>query len=124
MVNGRDDCRFPVLSSQEPLFHLLGTPEKDKKHVILDGGHVTPVGRPDVMKAILDWLDRYLGPVRSMIQRGRTRCCGASKKSSPMRFAMLRRAIFGSNFREPASALPFAREMMAGAQRNCGPGTA
>jgi hypothetical protein len=65
MVNGRDDFRFPVVSSQEPLFHLLGTPEKDKKHVILDGGHLTPMGRPDVMKAILDWLEHYLGPVQT-----------------------------------------------------------
>ena len=34
----------------------------DKRHVVLDGGHIPP--RPqDVFKEILDWLDRYLGPV-------------------------------------------------------------
>jgi eukaryotic-like serine/threonine-protein kinase len=65
MVNGRDDFRFPLETSQRPLFRLLGTPEKDKKHVVLDGGHLVPAGRPDVMKEILDWLDRYLGPVQT-----------------------------------------------------------
>ncbi len=65
MVNGRDDFRFPLEISQRPMFRLLGTPEKDKRHVIIDGGHSTPVGRPDFMKEVLDWLDRYLGPVQT-----------------------------------------------------------
>src|SRR5205807_8927495 len=56
MVNGRDDFRFVVESSQRPLFQLFGTPEKDKRHVVVDGGHVTPASRPDVVKEILDWL--------------------------------------------------------------------
>ena len=64
MVNGRDDFRFQLETSQLPLFRLLGTPEKDKLHVVLDGGHLNPVGRPDVMKEILEWLDRYLGLVK------------------------------------------------------------
>jgi dienelactone hydrolase/predicted Ser/Thr protein kinase len=65
MVNGRDDFRFPLETSQRPMFRLLGTPEKDKRHVVLDGGHLSPAGRPDIMKEILDWLDRYLGPVQT-----------------------------------------------------------
>ena len=64
MPNGRDDFRFPLETSQLPLFRLLGTPEKDKRHVVLDGGHLAVAGRPDVMKEILDWLDHYLGPVQ------------------------------------------------------------
>jgi pimeloyl-ACP methyl ester carboxylesterase len=61
MVNGRYDFFFPKETTQDPLFHLLGTPEKDKRHVVFDSGHVPP---PDLLiKEVLDWLDRYLGPV-------------------------------------------------------------
>jgi eukaryotic-like serine/threonine-protein kinase len=51
----------PYETSQRPLFRLLGTPEKDKKHVVFDSGHVPPW--PDVVRETLDWLDHYLGPV-------------------------------------------------------------
>jgi formylglycine-generating enzyme required for sulfatase activity/dienelactone hydrolase len=64
MVNGRDDFRFPLESSQIPLFRALGTPEKYKKHVLYDGGHAAIVVHPEIMKEILDWLDRYFGPVK------------------------------------------------------------
>jgi pimeloyl-ACP methyl ester carboxylesterase len=64
MINGRADFIFPVESSQLPLMRAFGTPAKDKKHVLLDGGHATPVAQPDLMKAYLDWLDQYLGPVQ------------------------------------------------------------
>ena len=63
MLNGADDFTFPLETSQIPLFRQLGTPEKDKKHVVLDGGHASPVTRLDMVKEALDWLDRYLGPV-------------------------------------------------------------
>jgi len=62
MVNGRDDFLYPVELSQKPLFRLLGSPEKDKRHVILEGGHNMP--RNQTIKEILDWLDRYLGPTK------------------------------------------------------------
>ena len=62
MLNGRYDHFFPVESSQIPLFRLLGTPEKDKKHVIYDTGHAPP--RKDFIRETLDWLDKYLGPVK------------------------------------------------------------
>lgn len=53
---------FPVETSQAPLFQLLGTPAEDKRHVVFeDAGHVPP--RIAVIREILDWLDRYLGPV-------------------------------------------------------------
>jgi pimeloyl-ACP methyl ester carboxylesterase len=61
MINGRYDFLAPLETSQKPLFRLLGSPEKDKKHVVLDSGHVPPW--PDVVRQTLDWLDRYLGPV-------------------------------------------------------------
>src|SRR5262249_48963944 len=64
MLNGRYDTTFPVETSQVPLFRLLGTPEKDKRHVILEGSHVVLMSaRNEVIRETLDWLDRYLGPV-------------------------------------------------------------
>jgi eukaryotic-like serine/threonine-protein kinase len=63
MLNGADDFSFPLESSQLPLFRQLGTPEKDKKHVVFEGGHASPLSRMDMVKEALDWLDRYLGPV-------------------------------------------------------------
>lgn len=65
MINGEDDSFYPVETSQRPLFNRLATPERDKRHVIVpDAGHV--VHRQSFMKEILDWLDRYLGPVGAM----------------------------------------------------------
>lgn len=60
MLNGRHDFQFPLETSQLPLFRLLGTPASDKRHVVFDSGHVPP--RMEVIKEILDWLDRYFGP--------------------------------------------------------------
>jgi eukaryotic-like serine/threonine-protein kinase len=62
MINGRDDFLCPLEISQRPFFRLLGTPESDKRHVVLDGGHLPP-DRRAIIKAVLDWLDRSLGPV-------------------------------------------------------------
>jgi dienelactone hydrolase len=59
MLNGRDDFTFPIETSQEPLFRLLGTPAADKVRGLYDGGHVFPFSR--MIKDSLDWLDRYLG---------------------------------------------------------------
>jgi dienelactone hydrolase len=61
MQNGRDDFLFAVEASQRPLFRLLGTPEKDKKHLLYDGAH-NIFARLDLAKDMLEWLDRYLGP--------------------------------------------------------------
>jgi len=62
MLNGRDDFIFPVDTLQKPLFDLLGAPEADKRHVLLDGGHLPPHRRA-IIREVLGWLDRYLGPV-------------------------------------------------------------
>jgi hypothetical protein len=61
MLNGRDDFDYPLESSQEPLFRLLGTSEKDKSHIFWEGGHIPP--RISAIKETLDWLDLYLGSV-------------------------------------------------------------
>ena len=61
MVNGRYDHFFPVDSSQEPMFRLLGAPGKDKRYVIFESSHVPP--NELLIKEMLDWLDHYLGPL-------------------------------------------------------------
>ncbi len=63
MLNGRYDYTFPVESSQKPYFRWLGTPEKDKRHVLYDAAHDVMVNRTEVVKEVLSWLDQYLGPV-------------------------------------------------------------
>ena len=63
MLNGRNDYIFSLESSQVPLFRLLGAPEQHKRHALFDSGHVPPPN--DVIKEVLDWLDRYLGPVKT-----------------------------------------------------------
>jgi dienelactone hydrolase len=62
MVNGRYDYFFPVESSQDPMFRFLGSPGKDKRHVVFESGHVPPSDL--LIKEVLDWLDHYLGPVK------------------------------------------------------------
>ncbi len=62
MLNGRYDHYFPVETAQKPMFMLLGTPNKDKKWIVYDGGHFVP--RDQLIKETLAWLDRYLGPVK------------------------------------------------------------
>jgi serine/threonine protein kinase/formylglycine-generating enzyme required for sulfatase activity/dienelactone hydrolase len=62
MVNGRYDHYFPLETSQNVMFRFLGTPEKSKRHAVLDGGHIPPY--EDRMKEVLDWLDKYQGPVK------------------------------------------------------------
>jgi hypothetical protein len=54
---------FPVETSQKPYFSWLGTPEKDKRHVVYDAAHDVMVNRTPVVKEMLSWLDQYLGPV-------------------------------------------------------------
>jgi eukaryotic-like serine/threonine-protein kinase len=64
MLNGRDDFIDPLERSQIPLLHALGTAEKDKRHILFDGGHVNLQFRMDLIGDILRWLDQYLGPVK------------------------------------------------------------
>jgi len=62
MLGGRYDFVFPAEASQAPMFRFLGTPEKDKQHILFDSGHSVP--RNELIKETLNWLDRYLGPAR------------------------------------------------------------
>jgi len=63
MLNGRFDSLFPLETNVKIFFDLLGTPAKDKRLVTFEGGHLLPIDHP-LAKEILDWMDRYLGPVQ------------------------------------------------------------
>jgi eukaryotic-like serine/threonine-protein kinase len=69
MVNGRYDYTFSLEKAQNPLFSMLGTAEKDKRHIILDTPHDVTEQRPLLVKGVLDWLDRYLGRVNEQTTR-------------------------------------------------------
>jgi len=62
LLAGRYDYIFPVDTSQVPFMHLLGTPAKDKRHVVFEAGHL-PLPRSELIRETLEWLDRYQGPV-------------------------------------------------------------
>ena len=64
MVNGRYDYSFSLDRAQNPLFAMLGTPTGDKRHVVLETPHDVTEQRPQLVKAVLDWLDHYLGRVK------------------------------------------------------------
>ena len=61
MINVPNDYFYPLEASQEPFFSLLGVPDTEKDHILLEGGHLPPMNA--VARAGLDWFDRYLGPV-------------------------------------------------------------
>ena len=60
MMNGKYDFFFPVETSQQPFYDLLGTPEENKEWKLVEASH--GVGRFEVAKEAGPWLDRYLGP--------------------------------------------------------------
>jgi eukaryotic-like serine/threonine-protein kinase len=62
LVNGRDDFQTP-LEAQRRLLDLLGTPADHKRHVALEGGHA-PNDWRSLIREVLDWFDKYFGPVR------------------------------------------------------------
>ena len=65
MINGSFDASYQIEASQKPLFTLLGTPAADKRHVVYPTGHSVFTGyRNQAIRNILDWLDRYQGPVQ------------------------------------------------------------
>lgn len=64
LISGRYDFIGPVETTQQPLLRLLGAPEPDKKLALFETGHVVYPG-PEMIKEVLDWFDRYLGPVKS-----------------------------------------------------------
>jgi hypothetical protein len=63
MINGLDDFIAPYELSQQPLFEMLGAPDDKKRHARLAGGHI-PTNPLEIVREVLDWLDRWLGPVQ------------------------------------------------------------
>jgi len=61
MLNGHYDFFFPVESTQDPFYRLLGSKKDQKKHLLYETGHNIP--RNELIKETLNWLDQYLGPV-------------------------------------------------------------
>ncbi|HYT68280.1 MAG TPA: protein kinase [Vicinamibacterales bacterium] len=61
MVNGVNDFLSPLDTAQRPLFAALGPPSDLKHHATFPGGHIPPMHF--IIKEILDWFDRFLGPV-------------------------------------------------------------
>src|SRR6202521_3312186 len=61
MLNGHYDFFFPVESTQEPFYRLLGSRKEQKKHLLYETSHNIP--RNELIKETLNWLDQYLGPV-------------------------------------------------------------
>jgi dienelactone hydrolase/predicted Ser/Thr protein kinase len=67
MLNGLYDSFFLHDIAQVPMFKLLGTPEEQKRHIVFDSGHIVP--RYQIIKNSLEWLDKYLGPVKANQER-------------------------------------------------------
>ncbi|MGA3027856.1 MAG: bifunctional serine/threonine-protein kinase/formylglycine-generating enzyme family protein [Bryobacteraceae bacterium] len=63
MMNGRYDFTFPPDRAQIPMFRMIGTPEPDKRQVILDTPHNIALRKPELSREVLGWLDKYLGKV-------------------------------------------------------------
>jgi dienelactone hydrolase len=63
MVNGREDFTFPYKSSQEPMYRLLGS--DDKEHSLHPGGHgLFGLFTTRIKDDVLKWLDDHLGTVQ------------------------------------------------------------
>jgi hypothetical protein len=65
IINGELDFTFPLITSQRPLYSLLGTPDEQKKLQLYPGGHgIFGLFRKQIQADINDWLDQHLGPVK------------------------------------------------------------
>jgi alpha-beta hydrolase superfamily lysophospholipase len=60
MLNGKYDFTFPYEKSVLPFFNFLGTTKKDLK--LYDTDHYVPTN--EMIKEVLAWCDKYLGPVK------------------------------------------------------------
>jgi hypothetical protein len=69
LIGGRYDFLAPVETSQLPLLQLLGAPEEHKRLALFETGHAVLPG-PEMIREVLDWFDRYLGPVPLRADRG------------------------------------------------------
>jgi len=63
MVNGKYDFVFSLQRAQNPLFRMLGSPDADKRHIVLDAPHDVTERHTELVQEVLAWLDKYLGRV-------------------------------------------------------------
>ena len=63
MVNGRYDFTFPPDQAQAPMFEMIGTAPADKFRKVLETPHDVTELKPELSKAVLGFLDKYLGRV-------------------------------------------------------------
>lgn len=63
LQGGKYDALFPVESNQKLFLGLFGTAQEDKQHRIYETGHSCWL-KNEVTKDELDFLDKYLGPVK------------------------------------------------------------
>ena len=63
MVNGRYDFTFPPDQAQAPMFEMIGTAPADKFREVLETPHDVTELKPELSKAVLGFLDKYLGRV-------------------------------------------------------------
>jgi dienelactone hydrolase len=61
MLNGKYDFTFPYETTVKPMFDLLGTPDQHKELKLYDTDHIVP--KTEMIKEVLNWLDKYFGPV-------------------------------------------------------------
>jgi cephalosporin-C deacetylase-like acetyl esterase len=61
MLNGIFDMNVYYEQEALPLYDLLGTPEEHKELKTYETDHIVP--KNEYIKEILNWLDKYLGPV-------------------------------------------------------------
>ena len=60
MVAGKQDFARPVETSSGRLRPARSAPDQ-KRLALIEGGHIPR--QQDIIREILDWLERYLGPV-------------------------------------------------------------
>jgi len=62
MINGQYDTILNFEYAARPMVELVATPDKDKALMVYPTDHIPP--KADYVRDILDWLDRYFGPVK------------------------------------------------------------
>lgn len=64
MINGSEDCFFPLERGVRPMYERIGTPKPHKELRIYPGGHgLLSLFSKQIRDDVLGWLDHYLGPV-------------------------------------------------------------
>ncbi len=60
LIAGKYDWIF---MSKDALVRMLGAPDAEKNVVLFETAHDVSEKRPELIRAVIDWLDKYLGKV-------------------------------------------------------------